>query len=988
MFLISLDIFGFKSFADKTHIEFADGITALLGPNGCGKSNVVDAIKWVLGEQRSASMRAEKMEDVIFAGCESRRQLNVAEVTLKLANENGLLPRDETEVEIRRRLYRSGESEYFINSHEAKLKDIRQLFWDTGVGKGAYSVMEQGKIDQALSSKPEERRYIFEEAAGITKNKAQSHEAELKLARTEDNMRILDVQVKETKRSFDTLKVQAEKTLKYRSLREAAFESERDIHLLRLKQFRDERENKTENLKKRTEERDAARAQLDNVSQSLRDNLDVVNSLEAELVESQKNLFGFAKEKQGLEDRARLLNEQREECKSTIGQNESRERLIKIKIEELLADAEEQDAVVRDLRKKVADIEQNILAFEQNITLASSQIGENDSGIRASEAEIIKIEEKRSSLEQNLETITDDIVSALDKGLKDAGYSSAERRRTQDALEDALGKLKITLAGREALLHDLADAAGRALSVGVLPKPEDIKRIAESLAAALGEAASGAENALTLFEAYRKSTPAFIDDFLAPEGIITKKRSIDGEIRAAKDAVGAKRELIARLREENGALGVKINEYRATLNSLRESRAKMSAQAVSAEEQGKLIRRELSGQEALLKTIEDELFLARKRFDEVNDRISGTEEEIAELEDKGKKLSANMEKLEKDIAKRNSDVSGTQSQIHKQTEGLAKLNTNIERLHLELAQSETEIKNIQDNFREAYSRDLMEFEELMYKITVPIADLREKRAEVKRSLDSLGSVNFMAPEEFIEVKERYDHITTQVDDLTKAKDDLEKVVAEIRAESSAKFMASYNKIKKNFHNMFRRLFGGGGAELRLVDPNHVLESGIEIYAQPPGKKLENITLLSGGEKSMTAVALLFATYMVRPSPFCLLDEIDAALDEGNVSRFVQLLCEFGRTSQFIVITHNKKTVVGAGALIGITMQEKGVTKMIEIKLENKEEAERQAFRPEADGYQEEDVEPEEGRELPPNIDDPSKVSEEELHPIRSQQFVP
>jgi chromosome segregation protein len=983
VFLISLDVFGFKSFADKTHIEFADGITALLGPNGCGKSNVVDAIKWVLGEQRSAAMRAEKMEDVIFAGCETRKALNVAEVTLTLTNEKGLLPREETEIEIKRRLYRSGESEYFINGREAKLKDIRRLFWDTGVGKGAYSVMEQGKIDQALSSKPEERRYIFEEAAGITKNKAQSREAEIKLAKTEDNMRILDVQVKETKRSHDTLKVQAEKTLQYRALRETVFETERDIQLLRLKQFRDERDNRKETLKKRAGERDAARGELDRVSQALRDNMDVVNSLENELVESQKNLFGLAKEKQGLEDRARLLGEQREECRNAVSQNESRQRHIKIKIEELLADAEEQDAVVRDLRKKVADIEGNILSFEQNITLASTQIGQNDAAIRADEAEILRVEGTRSVLEKNLETITDDIVAALDKGLKDAGYSASDRRKTQGALEDALGRLKIALSGRKALLDDLARAAERAASGGALPQPEELERIVRALACALSAAEHNADDALAHFSAYRESTPAFIDEFLAPEGIITKKRAIDGDIRAAKDAVGAGRERIASLREENSALGVKINEYRATLNSLRESRAKMGAQAVSAEEQAKLIRRELSGQEALLKTIEDELFLARKRLDETSERIADTEEELAALEERGKKLSAGMEKLEKDIARRNSEVSGKQTQLQKQTEALSRLNTAIERLHLEIAQSETEIKNTQDNFRETHSRDLMEFEERMYTIALPIASLRERRAEVKQELDNLGSVNFMAPEEYIEVKERYHHIATQVDDLTRAKDDLQKVVAEIRVESSQKFMDCYNKIKKNFHNIFRRLFGGGGAELRLLDPNHVLESGIEIFAQPPGKKLENITLLSGGEKTMTAVALLFATYMVRPSPFCLLDEIDAALDEDNVGRFVQLLREFGRTSQFIVITHNKKTVVAANALIGITMQEKGITILIETKLQNREEAEKETIRPQEEPYSEEDVPPEEGRELPPGVNDPTKLSPEELRPIKS-----
>jgi chromosome segregation protein len=305
----------------------------------------------------------------------------------------------------------------------------------------------------------------------------------------------------------------------------------------------------------------------------------------------------------------------------------------------------------------------------------------------------------------------------------------------------------------------------------------------------------------------------------------------------------------------------------------------------------------------------------------------------------------------------------------------------MEKIHLGLVQSETEIKNIQDNFRETHSRDLMEFEERSFHITQTQAELRDSLAKTRQSLKDLGSVNLMAPEEFAETKERYDFLAKQLEDLAAAKQDLENISAEIRAESSELFLATYNKIKKNFHNLFRRLFGGGRAELRLQDPNHVLESGIEIYAQPTGKKLENINLLSGGEKSMTAVALLFATYMVKPSPFCLLDEIDAALDEANVLRFVHLLREFGHSSQFIVITHNKKTVTGAGTLLGVTMEESGVTKVISVKLAN-EEAQTVAEPPQAELW-EEDIELEDGRELPPGIDDPDAVDEAVLHPIRA-----
>jgi chromosome segregation protein len=968
MFLKSLDILGFKSFADKTRIEFADGITALLGPNGCGKSNVVDAIKWVLGEQKSGALRAEKMEDVIFNGTESRRALGVAEVTLTLANEEGLLPIDMPEIQIRRRLYRSGESEYTINGQEKKLKDIRELFWDTGVGKTAYSVMEQGKIDQILSSKPEDRRYLFEEAAGITSFKVKTRDAELKIARTEENIKQVEALVKEVKRNYDSLEAQSKKTLHYRELKDKIFELERDIQLLRLKQHRDEHNARGETLKRRIEERDSLQLELDETSKSLGDFVDEVNALQIELVESQKNIFGLQKEKIGLENEARLLTEQRGEIQTQISQSESRERVIKLKIEELHEDSDAQDDVVRNLRKQVGGIEENIRSFEENIAIAASKIGENDTTIQNNEAEIKRLEEKIVDSEAKLEHITDDIVSELDAGLKNASYSSSDRVHNQEDLHRALQKLSTLLKGRENLMRDLGEAADRAKD-GNAVSPDELKKIAVSLAEALEEAERLCVEIGALFEKYKAGTPAFIDEFLAPQGIITQKRSLDGEIRAGKDGIAKKRQEISELRQDNEGLSVKINEYRSTLHDLQINRTRMIAQAEAAEAQTKLIKRQITEQEGLLKTIQDELFLVKKRFSEINERISDTEIEIADVEKRGMELVSALEKLEKDISRRNSEVSGKQAKKQKQAEALAKAGFQVEKIHLELAQSETEIKNIQDNFRESHSRDLMEFEERIYQITTPAAELRDSLSAGRESIREIGQINFMAPEEFKETKERYDFLTKQLEDLLKARADMEEVAAISRNKSSEMFMASYNKIKKNFHNMFRRLFGGGQGLLKLVDSDHVLESGIEIFAQPPGKKLENISLLSGGEKSMTAVALLFATYMVKPSPFCFLDEIDAALDAENVSRFVLLLREFSNKSQFIVITHNTKTSTGASTLLGVTM-DKGVTQTVSLKVrraggdltESGEGLNEAPEYMEVD-FPEEEVEPEEGREL-------------------------
>jgi len=985
MFLKRLTILGFKSFADRTEIEFSDGITALLGPNGCGKSNVVDAVKWVLGEHAIKSLRAEKMEDVIFNGTEARKPLNVAEVTLSIANESGLLPMDMPEIEIKRRLYRSGESEYSINGNHVRLKDIRELFWDTGIGKTAYSVMEQGKIDQLLSSKPEERRYLFEEAAGITRFKERGAEAERNLAKTEENVRQIELILNEVKRSHDNLKIQSEKTLKYRALRDEIFNYELDIQLLRLKNFKYEKDEQGETLKRRTADRDRIRAEMEAENRALETNMDEVNSMEARLVELQKNIYGLALEKNARENEIRLFNEQHSENKIKIGQNEEREKQSVRKIEELNNDAAGQDAVVDDLRKQCENIEENIRSFEENIQLSASRISENEKEVHRAEDEIHNIENEITALEKDLAKITDDIVTELDAGLKKAGYSAAERKNAEEALHETLGRLRAVLGGREALLRDLAAAAG---SSGV--DAQEIKRIAENLANSLAEAAADAEKAESLYQSYREHSPSFIDEFLAPQGIITRKRALDAQIRSAKDSIEERRQRTKNLRGENINLLAKIDEYRATLENLKVNRAQMNARAQSAEEQARLIRRELSGQEALLKGIRDELSLNRKRLEEIDGRIAAIQGEIKGIEEKTVAFTSELERLEKDIRKRNDNVAGRKEIINKRMTELSKVQEALEKIHLELAQTETEIKNIQENFRETHSRDLMEFEERIFTITAAPAELREKLNSARGKMKELGSVNLMAPEEFTETKQRYDFLTNQMADLEKARKDLEDLTSEIRQESSALFLETYNRIKKNFHNMFRRLFGGGRAELRLSDPNHVLESGIEIFAQPPGKKLEHLSLLSGGECSMTAVALLFATYMVKPSPFCLLDEIDAALDEQNVGRFVHLLREFSDTSQFIIITHNKKTVTGAGTLLGVTMEESGVTKLIAVRLENEELAIVEGPPPQnelwdTDGkFEDEDIPPEEGRELPIGINDPKKVTKEQLRPIRSK----
>jgi chromosome segregation protein len=963
VFLKSLEIFGFKSFADRTKIEFSEGISALLGPNGCGKSNIVDAIKWVVGEQSPKSLRADSMEDIIFNGTETRKPLSVAEVTITISNEAGTLPLDISEVAIRRRLYRSGESEYYINSQLAKLKEVRELFWDTGIGKSAYSVMEQGKIDQILSSKPEDRRYLFEEAAGITRHKARVREAELRLERTEENMRQIDVVLTEVKRSHDSLKIHAQKTIAYRAAKDSIFQLELDLTLLRLRQFVRERDKREEDFAIKTKERNEIKEQSDALGNSMSENLDVVNGLETRLIELQKILYGLAVDKNGKEKHRSLLSDRRREIGSKIEQLELRSRSIRGKIDSLREEEEDKESELADYKLRLRDAEKNISEFETSIKTSSIAIRSNTETIAKHGASIRDLETLIGRSRSELDNVTGEIVEELDARLKESEYSAVGRSNVEKEIDDIILRIKTKVSGRMDFFTDLnkfGGAARQEASSGEIT--QTISKIMEDMKELLGLV-----DTLGLkFEKYRGAVPSFIDDFLSPEGIMTKKRAFDSAIAENGAKMAELGRKISALESENSDLVKKMDTWRKTAEDARLVKAQVEAQLAGAQDALAVFRREIAGQEATLREQEGEIASERSRKTELTDEIIGLDEEITAIEAEGKRLTTEMDALDRDIEIRNSDMVQRKREMARLADIMSATQAELETLQLGVVQIQTEIKNLKENFKEQYSRDLNEFESRMYEIRKPIGEVRDELAVKRGELRDLGSVNLMAPEEYQEVKERYDFLSGQMADLQKARDDLRQITEQIRSESAELFLDSYNKIKKNFHNMFRRLFGGGRAELKLADPDHILESGIEILAQPPGKKLEAISLLSGGEKTLTAIGLLFATYMVKPSPFCFLDEIDAALDEANVIRFVNLLREFGKTSQFIVITHNKKTVSGADTLLGVTMEESGITKAIAVKLERHGSGEASLrITGEVDDFMEEDVEFESGQDLGP-----------------------
>ena len=978
MFLKSLDIFGFKSFADRTHIEFADGITALLGPNGCGKSNVVDAIKWVLAENKAKNLRADTMESVIFNGTETRPPLNIAEVTLTIANENGLLPLDDSEIAIKRRLYRSGESEYYLNNRQVGPTEIRRLFMDTGVGKAAYSVMEQGKIDQILSSKPEDRRYLFEEAAGISRSKAECAEAERELERTRQNLAQIEIALVENKRNYETLKVQSEKTTKYRQFKEDIFNYELDIQLLRLKEFTQDKARQESAKKELEEKRGAVQKEIEAIQATLFENNDKIKDLQTKMTSLQVELATVQTEKTNKLQRAQEYNLQANKIREKLGILEVKQNSIQEKIDTFNEEIDEREADLHSKNKQLDTVKQNIDSFTQNITSANSKITKNDTLAAKGADEIEELNAQIVKLQNQLGEITEDIVKELDSKLKESGFSSTAAKNAKEEVENALAKLRIFAEGRKNILSDFASLTGHSEA--------ENERIVQDAIRAFEEITSIAQNIEQSLEVYEKAMPDFIEEFTSPEGIITKKRGIDSKIQELNAQIEQINERIASYKSQNSSLAKKINEYRDTLNQLRVTEASMAQAIFGVKQNVELLRRSLVSEQNNFRQNQEEFEEEQRRQEELNEQIVDIQSELASIERRGQKCADEMSAINNEIVRCNSSVSGTQSKLDKKLEEQRKVQGQYEKLAMDLVTSDNDIRNIKQNFIDTHSRDLMEFEERMYKITESSVSLREKLSKAREDLKNLGSVNLMAPEEFGEQKERYEKLQASFDDTNKSLENLIRVSEEIRTKSTEMFLDTYNKIKKNFHNMFRRLFGGGRGELRLVDPQNVLTSGIDIYAEPPGKKLQNIALLSGGEKTMTAVALLFATYQVRPSPFCLLDEIDAALDDKNVTSFVTALRSFAKLSQYIVITHNKKTVMGASSMLGVTMQESGVSKIMTMSLVKEISKDEDVSEKE---FVEEDVAPEENVYIPPRpakrIHNPDgTITDPEIEKFRSE----
>ncbi|MGD1820795.1 MAG: chromosome segregation SMC family protein [Pleomorphochaeta sp.] len=918
MFLKSLELIGFKSFADKTRIDFSDGITSLLGPNGCGKSNIVDAIKWVLGEQSTKTLRAGKMEDVIFNGSDKRNQMQMAEVILTINNEEGHLNLDVNEIEIKRRVFRSGESEYYLNKSRVLLKNIKEMFFDTGVGKSAYSILEQGKIDQILSTRPEDRRYIFEEAAGISRYKQQGILAQRKIERTEENIAQVDTILREVKRTYDSKKNQAAKCLKYNDLNKEKFNLEVEVQLSTIKSYlmlKEAKENRLSTLDQEIQNQSVALSGLDTVISDMQDDL---KSQTSKRIEIQTELKRLEEQHKGKTDFIELLNRYYKEA--LISQQTSFDKAKALE-EKLLVNEEEikqKYSKIEKYKSEANEIEADINKLNKSYESAKSLIIKQSQEIIDLENKVEDYEKKYDSLSLELNEITDAIVVQLDAKLRDSGYSINKRNEIKTKIENKLNHIISLIENQRDLINQLSTLDSQAIAKQVEKNQNsNLKNLLE-LKDYIGE--------------YENSIPTFIDDFIKEDGVVFKKHELDKRILENRNTVNICRNQIGYLRNDNQKLNSQCDDYKDSINELRIMLEQVNG---NVNENKVAIDAMKRSNDELKLEYNDRLIEAKSAAQKASnhqENIRLTEQEMEEIAQNGIALSHQLEELIEIIEEKSNQISMKQNQKNSSFDTVNKLRREKDQSELQIQSIKEMVEQIHNNFFETYSRNLAEFEDKLKQELEDPKVLRNKLEKVKKDILKLGYINQMAQDEFEEAKEQYDFLTSQINDLMKAKADLENVVSRITNESEERFLATYKQISDNFQLMFRRLFGGGRAELKLSDPDNILESGIEILAQPPGKKLTNLSLLSGGERSMTAVGLLFATYQVKPSPFCILDEIDAALDDRNIGFFLSVLEEFSKDSQFIIITHNKHTVTGSKTLLGVTQIEAGVSTTVSYKI--------------------------------------------------------
>ena len=918
MFLKSMELFGFKSFADRTQVEFESGITCIVGPNGCGKSNVVDAIKWVLGEKQARNIRGITMEDIIFSGTEQRKQVSLAEVSLTIDNSQRILDFDSDSVTVSRRVFRDGESEYLINKSPVRLKDIEKLFLDTGIGKSSYSVMEQGKMDLILSTRAEDRRYIFEEAAGISRYKLQKKESLKKLHETGENLNRINDIIKEIEREKDLKAKQAERTKSYLAFRSQLTDLDVKISYIRYSEYQSKQEKIQEQIDRMQKEREAISARVSTISADNEKDEKRKNDLQHQLFELEKRLHAY---KIRVED----IDSKTEKNREMIGEQQARKESLQKKIEErtrsrkdLLTEKERTVTSGIEIRQKIKDDNERLEKFFETRKRKIASIHGLRDRIEKNKASISGSEDRLKSLRGELEVVIKRLVGAIDKRKAELQDSEDERNRVLDRIHSSFKELESSL-----------NRAIQSLESGITE---------EALAALRAINLDSLKSDFVVFQGYEDGFRSILFD---KAGIHAEKQVLDGKIGAETKAIDDLRTDIAMLEESIRNEQDELEDVNGMITKVEKDLSRNENEKDWIEKHIQSLDHQIRDVDKQIESYGEDMNRSDRAIENFSKEIQEWEARLIEFNERSQSLMQNIRETTEKRTEIDRRIVERKSLSKKDEEELEKI---IEKIgSLDKSQVELIFKknSIEDHLWVEYEKKVSEMKNISVG-SFQYNDLQQQMQEVKKSISDLGPVNNLAIEEYRDLKKRFEYYINQKKDIEKAREDIISVIEDINKTSIEIFLSTFKEIQKNFSEVFRRLFEGGDASLELVEQENVLESGIDIMVRPPGKKQKNINLLSGGERALTAIALLFATYMVKPSPFCFLDEIDAPLDEENISRFVKMLREFSRGTQFIIVTHNKKTMSIAESIYGVTMEEPGISKLVSLRMEKMEKKQAEA----------------------------------------------
>lgn len=978
MYLKQIIAHGFKSFADKTILEFHSGITGIVGPNGSGKSNVVDAVRWVLGEQSIKSLRGDdKMTDVIFSGSKSRKAMNVASVTLIFDNKDHYLKVPYEEVSITRRVYKDGTNEYLLNNERCRLKDISEVLLDTGVAKESFNIISQGKIEEILSSKPEDRRVIFEEAAGVLKYKKRKEEALRKLDRTNDNMQRVEDIIDELKAQVEPLREQKEKACLYKEKKEKLENIEISVITNDIKEIHTKYETSKQRLEKLNEE-------ILSISTNNKQNEATITKYKNDLDKIEKQIEIAQQEYMEASTLATKLNGQKqmitERKKYEVDDQALLNQSLLLKEEALKLDSDIH--ILENQLKYEKENYQNILKENHELKrkeeLKQKERSQKNHEIQVAVNELEQKKRKIRNLEEAIDTSSSLPLaprSVLNEprlsGIHDvvAKLMETEKRYTE-ALSVALGAgsnyivVENENSAKEAIEYLKTNRLGRATFYPLnIIKPKELDSeifyrlkqesgfigIASSLVSYAPMYASIFKNLLgltivvdTLDTAnhiakkfhYRLRIVTLSGELLQPGGALT-----GGQMKQNQNPLRDKFDLEQEKTNEK-LLEVKIQTLEEKINVIDNDLSALSDKIYLSEKEkisNSLMIDEKENQLEQLKTRKLERTEELRRTEQVLNHTL-TEEEERVVNDyysavkKKEEMETKLNYLKQEQLKTKSSLDDFEFAVKKENSLFQSKNKEIQTLDIEINRMDVKLDTLLSQLTENYGMTY-EHASYHYSLEMEIDSARDMISKLKREIKELGEVNLGSIEEYDRVSERYEFLLHQKEDLEEAIKVLLEIIDEMDTVMKEEFMKTFEIVKENFKITFQELFKGGDATLKLTDKENILETGIEIVASPPGKKLTSIGLLSGGEKTFTAISLLFAILKSRPVPFCILDEVEAALDEVNVDSFGKYIHTLKDKTQFILITHKKKTMEYADVLYGITMQESGVSKLVSVKLE-------------------------------------------------------